>query len=38
LWPIVVFTLIFLVLSGLLLWQGVSNATYVRSTLDKLAG
>src|SRR5215210_4793448 len=38
LWPIAVFTSIFVVLSGLLLWQGVSNATYAKAVLDKLAG
>jgi hypothetical protein len=38
LWPIVVFTISFIVLSGLLLWQGASNARYVRSVLDGLSG
>jgi hypothetical protein len=38
LWPLVVFTLTFVVLSGLLLWQGISSSTYVKSVLDGMPG
>ena len=37
LWPMIVFTMIFVSLSILLLGQGVSNAMYVKSVLDKLS-